>query len=825
MIPKKVSRIIIAPIAVLCIAFSSFVNLDDDPIVVKIVTQLHQWLSANPAEKVYLQLDKPYYAAGDNIWFKAYVTANNKPSALSGTLNVELINDRDSVKRHIKLELNNGIAWGDIVLPDTLQAGNYRLLAYTNWMRNAGADYYFDKTITIGNTNERYNSKTKPQLSNTGTPMADVQFFPESGNLVNGLRSKVAIKVMGASGLGIDITGTIVDNENNTVSNITNTHMGMGIFALTPQSGKTYKALLTYPNGLKSTVNLPLALNSGYVLTINNTDPENIGVKVAASTNIPDAGKFYIIAQSAGQVQFIADNKTRGNSFSISTPKSKFPSGIVQFTLFSSSGQPLNERIVFIQHPADLLQLDLAADKSTALIRQPYQFNLTAKTNDGKPVAGNFSVSVVDDSKVPYDATDQTTILSHLLLTSDLRGYIEQPAYYFENINKTTRSHLDVLMLTQGYRRFNWKPLLAGEVEPPKYEVENAVDISGKVISNYGKKPVANARISLFSRANGLFFKDTVADEQGRFAFKNLVINDSVRLVLQARTPKNGTYVTIQLDDYRRTEALGKKWMPEKLQNSLDSYLAASKALFDQEIKYSIGNHTILLKQVEVRAKIKKPVLSYSSNISGAGNADQVFTNDAIYKYGPGHLEDFLRSRINGVVFNEGIPYTLRAVDSSGKPPPMLVLINGLESPNGIADLMTSDVGSVEVLKGNHHTALFGPRAMRGVIIVNLKTGIDAMNNLSKTPSFDVITLNLTGYYASREFYSPKYDDPTTNKAIADLRTTIYWNPNIITDNTGRASFEYHNAGSPGTYRVIIEGMDTEGRLGREVFRYKVATQ
>ncbi|RZA04027.1 MAG: TonB-dependent receptor [Sphingobacteriaceae bacterium] len=823
MIPKKASRIIIALTVVLCIAFSSFVNLDDDPVVVKIVTQLHQWLSANPTEKVYLQLDKPYYAAGDNIWFKAYVTANNKPSALSGILNVELIDGRDSVKRHIKLELNNGIAWGDFILPDTLQAGNYRLVAYTNWMRNAGAEYYFDKTIAVGNTNKPHHI-TQAQKNNSNT--ADVQFFPESGSLVNGLRSKVAIKVVGPNGLGIDVTGTIIDNQNNTVSNITTTHLGMGIFALTPQNGKTYKALLTYPNGLKSTVNLPPALNSGYVLTINSADTENINVKVAASPNMPNAGKFYIIAQSAGQAQFIADNKSNGNSFSMTVPKSKFPSGIVQFTLFSSTGQPLNERVVFIQHQADLLQLDITANKKTSTIREPYKFDFTAKTNDGKPVAGNFSVSVVDDSKVPDNATDQTTILSHLLLTSDLRGYIENPAYYFENINETTRANLDVLMLTQGYRRFNWKPLLAGETAPPKFEVENAIEISGKVISNYGKKPVANAKIALFSRA-GMFYMDTLADQQGRFTFRNLMISDSVSLILQARTPKDGTYVTVVLDDnkYQRKEALVKKVTPQNYSpDDFITYLASSKALFDQEIKDGIGNHSILLKQVEVKDKIKKPVLSYSANILGPGNADQVFTNEMIYKYGPGHLEDFLRTRVNGIIFHEGSPRTSRIIDSLGNPAKMLILVNGVEN-NSIADLMTSDVGSVEILKAGYHAAIYGPRGRNGVLLINLKTGIDAMNNLPKNTTLDVIKLTPKGYYTSREFYSPKYDDPKTNKDLADLRTTIYWNPNITTDNTGHASFKYYNAGTPGTYRVVIEGMDAEGRLGREIFRYKITAE
>src|SRR5207253_2009423 len=130
--------------------------------------------STNTIEKVYLQLDKPYYAAGDNMWFKAYVTANNKPSTLSGTLNVELIDNRDSVKHRIKLPINDGITWGDFSLPDTLHAGSYRVVAYTNWMRNAGADYFFDRTIAIGNTNTCYNTPINKPQPTSGNSIPDV---------------------------------------------------------------------------------------------------------------------------------------------------------------------------------------------------------------------------------------------------------------------------------------------------------------------------------------------------------------------------------------------------------------------------------------------------------------------------------------------------------------------------------------------------------------------------------------------------------------------------------------------------------------------------
>src|SRR5476651_1185856 len=149
--PKRIIAIL------LCICSTAillaFIRAEDDPIK-KIVTQLSKWIDTNPQEKVYLQTDKPYYAAGENIWFKAYITIGDKHqlSALGNILNVELINDQDSVQRAIKIPVSNGITYSDFNLPDSLKAGNYRIRAYTNYMRNADAAYFFDKTLVIGNS-------------------------------------------------------------------------------------------------------------------------------------------------------------------------------------------------------------------------------------------------------------------------------------------------------------------------------------------------------------------------------------------------------------------------------------------------------------------------------------------------------------------------------------------------------------------------------------------------------------------------------------------------------------------------------------------------
>jgi len=886
---------------------TGFVKPEDDPIQ-KLVAQLEKWTADNPQEKVYLQLDKPFYGVGDNIWFKAYITvgAENRLSALSGALNVELVNEQDSVKQWVKLPVTSGITWGDFALSDTLQEGTYRIRAYTNWMRNAGPEYFFEKSIVIGNaatnnvftkTTYKYSKANNAQkvdavinyadldnapyankdvsysvkindkqiLKNKGTTdaqgnlnvsfintaqapltsgmivtnikvddkktvtknisirttsgQADVQFFPESGNLVNGIRSRVAFKAVGPNGLGVDIKGMVTDNTNAEVAQITTRRLGMGVFAFTPETGKTYKAQITYPDGSQNTMALPAAAEQGYVMTINNTDTAKVSLKVTGSTGF-NTKNVYVVAQTGGAVCYVARNNSASSAFSTSIPKSKFPSGIAQFTLFTATGEPLNERIAFIQRDADRLNVKVSANAATSAPRQKVKITINAANSNGKPVVGAFSASVIDESKVQTDEAAETSILSHLLLTSDLKGYIEQPNYYFTKPDEKTNADLDVLMMTQGYRRFAWKPLLANQLPAPAYQPEKTLQISGTV-KTLGGKPVPNSKVMLFTTSGGTFILDTIADAQGRFAFKNLLFKDSIRFVIQARTAKNGKNVEIKLDNLPNRSTV-KNVRPQDVEvgaEALNAYLKFSKKQYDEEAKYGLGNHTILLKEVTVTEK-RKSAVTNSSNLNGPGNADQVLTADMFEKMACVTIDQCLQGRLIGVIFKGGIPYSTRSLSLST---PMQVIVDGVYVDGDfLQNFSPQDVASVEVLRSIGNTAIYGGRGSGGVLIINTKRGGDYNYSAANVYSPGIITYTPKGYYTARQFYAPKYDDPKTNMAVADLRTTIHWVPSIVTDSNGNASFEFFNAGTKGTYRVVVEGINDEGHLGRQVLRYQV---
>ncbi|MES2064144.1 MAG: TonB-dependent receptor [Bacteroidota bacterium] len=891
------------------IGFYSFSTSDD--IVTKLSAQLDKWSDSHPIEKVHLHLDKPYYTAGDDIWFKAYVITGplHRLQPDSGILNVELIDAQDSIKQSLKLQLHYGLAYGDFALPDTLHEGNYRIRAYTQYMLNAGSDYIFDKTISIGNvitnkvfTKTTFNASTQNghstvtadinytdangapygdkamsytvMLSNkvlgkgkgrtdangniriilppdneallkqgriitglAGLPdgtvyksipirtmagYADVQFFPEGGNMVNGLPTKVAFKAIGTDGLGVDIKGAVTGGNGEAVAQLNTSHLGMGTFIFTPRSGDTYIANITYPDGTKKVVPLPKAADSGYALSIIESGPDNLRIGISAKGA---TGRFVLAGQSGGKVYYSAKSSAGNDAFSVIVPKSKFPSGIAQFTLFSESGEPLNERLVFIQNPVDKLNLAVTTGQQSYSVRQKVKLDIAASNNEGKPAISSLSVSVTDESKVPVNENTENNIFASLLLTSDLKGYIEQPAYYFNSNTGQTRADLDALMLTQGYRRFEWKNILNDVALPNRYPSEKTFTISGKVTTPSGV-PVAKGKVELVYFGNGIFNIDTLTDQSGRFAFTDMIYADSLKFLIRVRNAKNKSDVVIKMDTILSSPALNNNVAAAILMNNtVTVYAQNSKQLYYEQIKAGQGNRAIQLKEVVIKDK-RIEALKHSDNLHGPGVADQVLLTKDLVDLSCSSLADCLRGRLYGVAFNaDGTPVSTR---SNGN---MLIVIDGFPSSAEVmSNLTMGQIQSIEVLRSLSKASIYGGysrgdtgggigSAVNGVLVITTKRGdekIDQPQQVSK----GIVTYRPRGIYKSRTFYSPKYD-ATTIQNIADLRSTVFWKPDVVTPG-GKATIEYFNAGSAGTYCVVVEGIDSEGNIGRQVFRYKV---
>ena len=786
-----------------------------------ISNKLKTFADSQKVEKAYLQFDKPFYAAGDTIYFKAYVVqgALHQPTQLSGVLNVDLVNTGNKIGHSLKLKLTDGVAWGDLALPDTIKAGSYRVRACTNWMRNEGEDAFFEQTIPVGSIEAKkvsesgdYN-KLSP-ATKTVSKKADVQFLPEGGVLVTGNYSKIAFKATGPDGLGTDIKGTVTDDTGNEVCTFASTHLGMGVFNLVPGAGKTYKANIIYNDGASGSIELPKAIAAGYTINLNNS-ADSIRLRITAGGSM-SIDKLSLVAQSGGVVYYAAESEPGSKFFSAVISKKRFPTGIAQFTLFSASGDPLNERLVFINN-SDQLKLDVAADKAVSATRQKVNINVNAKNTEGNPVAGSFSVAITDESKVPADGDNENNILTSLLLTSDLKGTVEQPGYYFTNINEKTQADLDLLMLTQGYRRFEWKKVLNSSSPAMIYQPENTLQISGTVKKN--NKPVTGGKVTIFTTAGTGLLKDTVTDANGKFVFSNLTFTDNIKFVVQSKVAKGQDDVTLELDTVMPPAVIfnnkASNGLKSKENAGMATYMISQRQFYREQQKYGINKTSIMLEEVKIKDK-KEPLVPHSDNLNGSGNADQALSAKDLERFTCGRIADCLSGVLTGVVFRGGLPLNARKEMAR-----MAIVVDGsFVDADIFNNLHPDEIEGIEVVLGEHYGAIYGSRMANGGIIITTKKAKPNNDYYRYAPG--ITTFVAEGYYKAREFYSPQYDNQHTNQKMADLRSTIYWNPNIITDKDGKASFEYFNADGKGTYRVVIEGIDADGNLGRQVYRYKV---
>ncbi|MDP9081394.1 MAG: carboxypeptidase-like regulatory domain-containing protein [Bacteroidota bacterium] len=806
----------------------------DSEVVKKVTAKMNAYLSTHVTEKVYLHFDKPYYAAGDTIYYKAYLTQgeDHKLNHLSGVLYVDLVDPLNKIIKSEKVLVTDGVGWGDFSLSSALLKGSYRIRAYTQWMRNAGDNAFFDKTIQVGST-------AAPRIPESGTPAnkssrlkPDLKFFPESGNLVTGVKNKIAFKAIASSGLGVDVKGIVVDNENKQVATFTSAHLGMGYFYITPSETKTYTARVTYSDGTTDEIEIPKGnSNEIKIAFTDNNRLWSVRINSGKQWYQQNKGKMYTLIIYSGGAPQSYSVKLESQDISLDVSKKDLHAGIATATLFSAIGEPLCERLLFVQN-CELLNLDVNADKSTYTARANTTIKLNVSKATGEPASGHFSVAVIDESKVLVDDNSESTIINDLLLTSDLKGFVEQPNYYFTNSNEKTAADLDLVMLTHGYRKYEWEQILNNDDnQVMAYKPEIGLTVSG--IVKFNGKPVDKGRVKLFGKASGGLMLDTVTDQNGRFIFNKLAYYDTTKFVVQASTAKDQKEVDVKPDSLTAEAVVTSKDTPgPDAGNSLAIYEHNSKQFFDEQRKYGINKNEVQLQEVIIKDKKINPFV-HSQNLNGAGNADQTVTAEWLENSGYTSLYDALRAKLTFVTFTkthklranrtvltntETADYLTAIVDGS----PQLMLDdpkNNME--RGVLDYYdANDIESVEVLIGPHYGAIYGNIASGGAIIVTTKQGRRANNYYKEAPG--VITVKPGGFYKARQFYAPKYDHPETIDPKKDLRTTIYWKPEITTDMDGNATFNYYNADGTGNYRVVIEGIDTEGNLGRQVYYYKV---
>jgi hypothetical protein len=753
----------------------------------------HIWYH-NPQEKVYLHTDKHLYSAGETIWIKSYLVnaTTHQPSTKSNYVYVELLDSAMRMKQRVKFRRDGAGAFGMIKLPADYSPGEYTLRAYTSWMQNAGKEFFFHKKISLGNLIDTRSSLAKVldkhKLTEEDPDDFDVQFFAESGTFLTGILQSVAFKAIASNGLSEEIRGTIVNQNNEEVAAFTTAHLGMGKVILMANPGDRFTARVTSSRGKVKQVELPLPVEQGIGLNLSY-NRSKINFTIANTTPLPIDSLRLLIHCRGEVILHAALSKYEGQ-----LPESILPAGISSFSVIDASNRVWCERLYFSRNFIEPL-ITMQTDKETYLSREPVELSFMIQKADSTPLPGSFSVSVTDVFHVQHD-TINDDLRSYLLLSSDLRGYIESPQHYFNDNSMQTREKTDLLMLTQGWRRFNTAEIALKQYPENKYFMEVGQAISGKVY-NLFKKPVkGNNVILLNGYKNKIRFATT--DSLGQFYFDGIEFPDSTNIMLKAMSKskivdvevvadaEQFPSVPVHLPDY----LLGRKPISEE-------YLLASRE------KYYIDGGMMVIDLSEVTVSADKKTASseyyYSSLADNRLDAKRLADLQGM------RVLDIL-SMLPGVEVN-GDNISIRG---SGKP---LFIINGIETEfaEDITYLNVTDVEEIMLFKGPS-ASIFGSKGGNGAIAFTLKQGYEAQGKTSSSYA----AFKPLGFQNADEFYVPRYDVDSILKAPKrDLRTTVYWNPEVQPDSTGRVSLKFYTADNPNDYRVQLEGLGHNGTICR----------
>ena len=782
----------------------------------QLVLGLQTFYHVNRPEKAYLHPDKTTYAAGETIWLKAYVAdaALHRPDSLSGVLYVELVTNRRVVTQRT-LQLRRGLGHGSLTLADTLAPGTYQLRAYTGWMRNAGPAFFYQRQVQVW-PGPQPTAPAAPRRSRPATPVAavaarspDVQFFPEGGSLIEGLESTVAFKAIGPDGLGLAISGQVLDAQNQPAATFSSHHQGMGTFLLTPAPGQRYHAVLAGP-GAPLTVALPAALPSGYRLRVaTGANAFFVGIQQRGA-----GGPLLLLGQVRGAPAYLARTQATGAApVVVRIPKNQFPAGIVHFTLFTAQGVPLAERLAFNDRPTSL-RVTLSPDRASYGPRQPVRLRVALADSAGRPVAADLSLAVAAaGSHSPL----AETIASSLLLTSDLAGHVEEPGYYFQNPGAETTQALDELLLTQGWRRFAWQALLANQPPTPTYGVERSLGLLGQVTTTAGQ-PAPGARLTLLQTEPITQSLAGAADAEGRFLFNGLGDCDTSRFTIQARPARgnSGRNLVVRLAPGPPLPASPLPALPPAPAPAEASAVRSSQqqALANRQLRLDTAN-TILLNNVAVTGR-RQTTTGPVARLYNAANATVVQVDKIVGASAATSVFQLLQGRVAGVQITgiePNVRVVIRGVSSiSGSSAP-LFLLDGIPTDiSTISNTPVNDIETVEILKGAE-AAIFGSRGGGGVMAFYTHRSNPNYRAPLAGPTPGTLQAVLPGYDCGREFYQPRYDQPGRAARKPDpRRATLYWNPTVRTDANGQAEVLFYTADETGQFDLQAEGLSNSGQ-------------
>ncbi|MGF1585035.1 MAG: TonB-dependent receptor plug domain-containing protein [Bacteroidales bacterium] len=739
-------------------------------------------------QKIYIHTNKNHYHAGDAIWFKSYLLdgINHVPLNNPANLYVDLVSSSGVLMERRILFSEEGIAEGDIALPRDLPDGNYMLRAYTDWMRNFGEEFYYTKYIYIRNhsyaniiprsevrSNRRFNRDLERMSAEE-----NIYFFPEGGHIINGIPGKIAFRAIDGLGRGIDARGEIVNEKSEVVATLETRNGGIGSFEFKPLEGSVYKANVSFDGRRARTFELPEIKNAGTGMRL---EYENDDLIINVLSSLSPGGEFIVVAHTRGNVVHGESLRLQNGKGQITLNKESFPSGIAHITVFSEYSEPIAERLAFIYHDDELVFYPEIVRQQVA-DREFYVLNMQVVNKEDNPVEGSFSLSVIATDEESNGFEDN--IINTILLNSDLKGIVESPGAYFNNKDDLSES-LDNLMLTHGWRRFEWNKALSGEVPDIRYPPASSLSISGKVLHPSNDQPMPNFPVSLdlFKQQGEEYTTNT--DTRGSFTFDGLTFNDNVRIRLYSDRKVSNTPPVIEFN-----------------RGEIRDIGYAANINMKPKLITSRGNDWERNSDAGISPYADRSVDNSAPQQYGVPDQTVFLESDSKQT----SMYDILITRIRGLNHN----MQFRGPTSFSLSNTPMFMIDGVQtSQQAFMNMDPRYVERLEVFSGPR-ASVFGVRGASGAIL-----GYSRRAGDFNPVDYDEYLIQ--GYHSPREYYSDlvSYKSPD-QEGVNEL--SIYWDPMIVTDESGNASIVLPPLNTSGLIKFVIEGTGLNGGLGYGVF-------
>jgi hypothetical protein len=750
----------------------------------------------NP-ERLYIHYDKSAYSAGETIWFKVYMMSEVVPAFDSKTLYIDWIDEKGGLMLHAVSPLVDGVTNGQFDIPAEYNGKSIHVRAYTKWMLNFDSAFLYNKDI-------RLLIKEINQSSAKNTVIPSINFFPEGGDVVAGVNNKIAFKANDQWGRPVRVKGVVVDNLGKPVDSMKAIHDGMGYFFLTPQSGNSYTAKWKDEKGVEHNSALPGIKQKGIAMLVTASGSVRV-LNIYYSPEMASAmDSLHIIGTMYQHQAFKIAKATNTPFIRLSIPTGDLPSGILTITVFDKGWNPIAERITYVNNEEYRFQPEMEVQRWGLNKRARNEIKITVPDS----LIANLSVSITD-AAIGTDSS--SNIISHLLLTSELKGDVYNSAYYFSSDADSISQHLDLVMLTHGWRRFKWDEVISGKFPKPKFERDTAyLSLSGKV---YGVMPGQirpGTGIILFvkQKDNKGGFNLVPLKADGTFNEPSVIIFDTAHIYYQ----------------FPKSAGLGDasvQFMPEKLPApTLTNLRLNANNIWSDTV--GMGRQMALAKEAndlaeKLKIKTLENVTVKSRTKSSVQLLDEKYTSGLFI--GDGYQFDLVNdpsaiSAMNIFSYLQGKVAGLQVNPTTN--PPSLQWRGG--SPQLFLDEVAADADFVSSVNVNDvaYIKVFRPPFMggfnggNGAIAIYTRRG----NDVKSTPGKGLNNNKVYGYTAIKEFYSPNYSSFKQTNEQRDIRTTLYWNPGVTASPGQRqVVLTFYNNDVTHAFRVVIEGMTRDGRL------------